>query len=234
MTAFRFKQFAVCQDESPMKVGTDGVLLGAWTRLLPTDRRILDIGTGTGLIALMLAQRAPEALVTGIDIAPVAEARRNAAASPWADRIDFVQCAVQRFEGGPFDLIVSNPPFFTESLHCPDRGRTTARHTVELPFDELHAAVLRLLAPAGRFSLVLPAGAAEPFAALCADTLRLTRCTEVRTTPRRAPKRVLLEWQRPTSAPPAAERTTLTIGTGEAECYTDEYRLLTRDFYLKF
>ena len=234
MSSFRFKQFEIRQDETPMKVGTDGVLLGAWTRLLPTDRRILDIGTGTGLIALMLAQRAPEAAVTGIDIAPVAEARRNADASPWAGRIDFVQTPVQRFEGGLFDLIVSNPPFFAESLRCPDRGRTTARHTVELPFDELHAAVLRLLAPAGRFALVLPVTEADRFAALCAETLRMVRCTEVRTTPRRPAKRMLMEWQRPTAGPMAPECATLTIGTGEAECYTEEYRALTRDFYLKF
>lgn len=234
MSAFRFKRFAIVQQESPMKVGTDGVLLGAWTQLRPTDRRILDIGTGTGLIALMMAQRAPEAAITGIDIASVAEARRNADASPWAERLTFEQCPVQQFAGGPFDLIVSNPPFFVESLLCPDRGRTTARHTVELPFDELHAAVLRLLAPEGRFALVLPVGAADQFAALCADTMQLIRRTEVRTTPRRAPKRVLMEWQRTqTEAAPCA-CTTLTIGTGEPECYTEEYRALTRDFYLKF
>lgn len=218
-----------------MKVGTDGVLLGAWVALRPTDRRILDIGTGTGVIALMLAQRAPGAVVTGIDIAPVAEARRNADASPWGDRLRFEQLSVQRFEAEPFDLIVSNPPFFVESLLCPDAGRTLARHAVGLPFDELRDAVLRLLAPEGRFALVLPVTEAERFLSLCAGRLCLVRRTEVRTTPRRAPKRVLLELRRVEAAAGCdAELRTLTVGTGEHETYTEEYRALTRDFYLKF
>lgn len=218
-----------------MKVGTDGVLLGAWVSLRPTDRRILDIGTGTGLIALMLAQRAPEAAITGVDIAPVAEARRNADASPWGERLRFEQLPVQRLEAAPFDLIVSNPPFFVESLQCPDAGRTLARHAVELPFDELRDAVLRLLAPEGRFALVLPVTEAERLLELCREGLRLVRRTEVRTTPRRAPKRVLLELQRAEAAAGvAAELRTLTVGTGEHETYTEEYRALTRDFYLKF
>ena len=215
-----------------MKVGTDGVLLGAWVSVRPTDRRILDIGTGTGLIALMLAQRAAAASITGIDIASVDEARRNADASPWGDRLHFEQCPVQRFEAEPFDLIVSNPPFFVESLRCPDAGRTQARHAVELPFEALRDALLRLLAPEGRYALVLPVAEAARFEALCEGELHRLRRTEVRTTPRRAPKRVLLEGtRRPTAAPVCAA---LTIGTGAHETYTDEYRLLTRDFYLKF
>lgn len=234
MTCFRFKRFAVRQDESPMKVGTDGVLLGAWAPVRPDDRRILDIGTGTGVIALMLAQRAPEASVTGVDIAPVEEARRNAEASPWSGRLHFEQSPVQRFAPAePFDLIVSNPPFFVESLTCPDRSRTTARHAVELPFEELRDAVLRLLARDGRFALVLPVNEAARFAALCGERLHLIRRTEVRTTPRHPAKRVLLAWQRGPAETPC-EEATLTIGTGEHECYTAEYRALTRDFYLKF
>ena len=124
-----------------MKVGTDGVLLGAWASLRPTDLRLLDIGTGTGLIALMLAQRAPGARITGIDIADTSQARENADASPWGERLSFVSCPVQCFEvSEPFDLIVSNPPFFDDSLLCPDAGRTAARHAVTLPFGELCAA----------------------------------------------------------------------------------------------
>lgn len=237
MSEFRFKRFAVRQDETPMKVGTDGVLLGAWASVQPTDRRILDIGTGTGVIALMLAQRAPEAEVTGIDLLSVAEARHNAAASPWSGRLHFEQVPAQRFAAAPFDLIVSNPPFFVEALTSPDSGRTTARHAVELPFEALRDAVLRLLAPEGRFALVLPANEAARFAALCEGRLQLRRLTEVRTTPRRPAKRMLLEWRRAEAeagAAPPAERTTLVIGTGEHECYTAEYRALTRDFYLKF
>lgn len=223
-----------------MKVGTDGVLVGAWAAVDAGDRRMLDIGTGTGLIALMLAQRtedaaSPAVRITGIDVEDVAQARENAAASPWSGRLDFVQGPVQTYRPEErFDLIVSNPPFFVDSLTCPDPGRTTARHAVSLPFEELRDAAVRLLAPGGRFAVVLPAAEGERFAALCRGRLSLRRRTEVRTTPRRAAKRALLEFVPAGTydgSPACAE---LTIGTGEHECYTDEYRALTRDFYLKF
>lgn len=120
-----------------MKVGTDGVLLGAWTEVYPSDRRILDIGTATGLIALMMAQRAPEAQIVGIDILDIAEARENAAASSWGPRLTFEQCPAQEFTAAePFDLILSNPPFFVDALTCPNAGRTTARHTVTLSYED--------------------------------------------------------------------------------------------------
>lgn len=234
---FRFKRFTVRQDRCAMKVGTDGVLVGAWADVRSMDRRMLDIGTGTGLIALMLAQRAPEARIFGIDVGDVEQARENAAASPWADRLSFVQCPVQSYAPAePFDLIVSNPPFFVDSLTCPDAARTTARHAVELPFEALRDAVVRLLAPDGRFAAVLPVEEADRFIALSSGSLRLTRRTDVRTTPRRAPKRSLLEFMRAgsgdrSSAPVCSE---LVIGTGAHEQYTDEYCALTRDFYLKF
>ncbi len=216
-----------------MKVGTDGVLLGAWVSVEASDRRLLDVGTGTGLIALMLAQRAPQARVTGIDVEPVDEACANAAASPWAGRLQMVRTAVQEFEPQErFDLIVSNPPFFVDSLTCPDTGRTTARHAVRLPFAELRDAAVRLLQPGGRFAAILPADAAERFIALCDGRLFLVRRTDVRTAPRRPVKRVLLELG--TSAPQAPRCSELVIGTGEHECFTPEYRALTRDFYLKF
>ena len=128
MSVFRFKEFQISQSESAMKVGTDGVLLGAWVDIEAEDRRLLDIGTGTGVIALMLAQRAPEATIWGVDIESVEEARRNGDRSPWGERLHFEQTPVQAFEAEPFDLILSNPPFFVESLRCPDRGRTMARH----------------------------------------------------------------------------------------------------------
>ena len=134
----------------------------------------------------MLAQRAPEAHVTGVDIDDVGQARENAAASPWSGRVAFAQCPVQEFETPePFDLIVSNPPFFVDSLTCPDRGRTAARHAVHLPFGDLRDAVLRLLAPGGRFAVILPTAEAERFLAVCAGRLALVRRTDVRTTPRR-------------------------------------------------
>ena len=224
-----------------MKVGTDGVLLGAWAAVRPADRTVLDIGTGTGLVALMLAQRtepfASAPRVVGIDIEPVDQARENAAASPWAARVRFEQVPVQRFDPGHrFDLIVSNPPFFVDSLTCPDRGRTTARHAVSLPFEALRDAVVRLLAPGGRFAVVLPTEEGMRFEALCRGVLTLRRRTRVRTVPRREPKRVLLEFgpAQPAGSPALPVDDSLAIGTGEHETYTPEYRALTRDFYLKF
>lgn len=234
MSEFRFKQFAVRQDETPMKVGTDGVLLGAWVDLRATDRRILDIGTGTGVIALMLAQRTTEVVITGLDVAPVEEARFNAARTAWRDRLRFEQCAVQQFESEPFDLVVSNPPYFTESLLCPDAGRTTARHTVTLPFEELRDAVLRLMSATGRFAVVLPVTEYDRFEQICAGLLVATRRTEVRTTPRHAAKRVLVEMQRPETVTTPCQTDELLIGTGLHEEYTEAYRRLTGDFYLKF
>ena len=200
-----------------MKVGTDGVLLGAWVSVRPSDRRILDIGSGTGLIALMMAQRVPGARITGVDVEDISQARENADASPWGGRVAFVQCPVQEFAPqGKFDLVVSNPPFFVDSLTCPDAGRTTARHAVR-----------------GRFAVVLPADEAARFIGICRDVLLPVRRTDVRTTPRHAAKRVLLEFVH-TSSAPAPDRTELVIGTGVHEQYTPEYRALTRDFYLKF
>ncbi len=220
-----------------MKVGTDGVLLGAWVGVHPTDRHILDIGTGTGVIALMMAQRTPEARIIGVDIDDVTQARENAAASPWAARLSFEQCPVQAYVSPqPFDLIVSNPPFFVDSLTSPDAGRTTARHAVSLPFEELCSAVVRLLAAEGRFAVVLPVTEATRFLKVCDGVLVPTRRTEVRTTPHRAPKRVLLEFMRADDA--GAKHplicSELVIGTGVHEEYTPEYKALTRDFYLKF
>ena len=218
-----------------MKVGTDGVLLGAWAPVLPSDRRVLDIGTGTGLIALMMAQRMPQARIAGVDIDDVSQARENADASPWGARLEFHRCPVQEFAaGGAFDLIVSNPPYFVGSLTCPDAGRTAARHAVHLPFDELRDAVLRLLAPAGRFAVILPTPEAARFLTACAGRLALTRRTDVRTTPRHPAKRALMEFSRADAAATAPETSELVVGTGEHECYTPEYRALTRDFYLKF
>lgn len=239
-----------------MKVGTDGVLLGAWASVRPSDRRILDIGTGTGLIALMMAQRVPGAQVTGVDVDDVSQARENADASPWGGRVAFVQCPVQEFAPQErFDLVVSNPPFFVGSLTCPDQGRTTARHAVRLPFDELCASVVRLLADGGRFAVVLPTDEATRFIGVCRGKLALVRRTDVRTTPRHPAKRVLMEFVRTDRAsasgptPPAPDSCSgsagtfalpvpdcseLVVGTGEHECYTPEYRALTRDFYLKF
>ena len=131
--SFTFKQFVVRQDRCAMKVGTDGMLLGAWAEMDKPDGRVLDIGTGTGLMALMMAQRYPEARVTAVDIdeMAVSQAVENVKASPFADRIEVLQADVNAFETEKkFDSIVCNPPFFNNVLICPDSQRTQARYTL--------------------------------------------------------------------------------------------------------
>lgn len=218
-----------------MKVGTDGVLLGAWVPLRAEDRRLLDLGTGCGVIALMLAQRQADARITALDIDPdcVVQTRENADRSPWGERITAVEAPVQEFfPAEPFDLIVSNPPYFENSLLSPDAGRSRARHTTSLSYAELLQAVGRLLAPEGRFAVVLPAEEAKRFRCLAAQWLWLEAQLDVRTTPRRPVKRSLMLFGRrqPVHEPALKE---LVIQTAP-ETFTPEYRALTGDFYLKF
>ena len=232
---FRFKQFTIHQDRTPMKVGTDGVLLGAWVGVKPTDRHILDVGTGTGLIALMLAQRTSLARIVGVDIDSVEQATENAAESPWGDRLCFLKTPIQDYQASElFDLVVSNPPYFLDSLQCEDKARTTARHAVSLSFAQLGEAALRLLRPQGRLAVVLPVDEGRRFVAENRLRFDLVRRCAVRTTPRRAPKRVLMELVRHEVDCPTVEESELIIGTGQHEEYTPQYRSLTGDFYLKF
>ncbi|MBO5235355.1 MAG: methyltransferase [Alistipes sp.] len=230
---FKFKQFTVHQQRSAMKVGTDGVLIGAWASVRPADRALLDIGTGTGLIALMLAQRNPKAEVVAVEIdtESAAQACENVAESPWSDRIKVKRCAVQEFTPTmKFDLIVSNPPYFVDSLKCPDESRNTARHTDTLSFAELMHTAERLLAPDGRLAVIVPAEAA--LSVIAAGKLHLVRRCDVRTKPNGAPKRVMLEFSPRFEG--VAAREELTIGDGSNGGYSPEYIALTRDFYLKF
>lgn len=219
-----------------MKVGTDGVLLGAWADLTDKDLRILDIGTGTGLIALMAAQRTEAwgAEVVGVEIDPesATDATENVAHSPWAERVGIDSCAIQEFDSkAPFDHILSNPPYFVDSLLSPNKGRTTARHTTSLTFDELTHAASRLLSDGGALSLVLPYDAASDITLSAVRAgLFLTRRTDIKSKPTGKALRSLLEFRR---TPSATLRTELTIHTPEGG-FTEEYRRLTRDFYLKF
>ena len=230
---FRFKQFAVEQSGVAMKVGTDGVLLGAWVAFRGDERRVLDIGTGTGVIALMAAQRSAAGYIAGVDVdeASAQRAAANFAASPWSGRLHACASPIQDFETDePFDLIISNPPYFVDSLLSPDKRRTAARHTASLPFDELDAAVRRLLSSDGRAALILPTEQMDDFASL--TSLRMIRRCDVRSVPDGAVKRVMAEFAR--SATDAMRREELVIETCERGVFSDEYRRLTKDFYLKF
>lgn len=228
---FSFKQFTVYHDRCAMKVGTDGVLLGAWADLA-SSARILDIGTGTGLIALMMAQRCP-ASITAIDLdeAAVEQAVENVLRSPWKERIYVHQQDVCSYHPEVcFDTIVSNPPYFVDSLKCPDSQRNTARHTDTLNAADLLAKVKELLTPEGRFSVILPADQTEMLIHMAAgEGLYPSRHTAVITRPGLAPKRSLLEFRKTKTALQADE---LVIEL-DRHVYSEAYIALTRDFYLK-
>jgi tRNA1Val (adenine37-N6)-methyltransferase len=163
---FQFKQFRINQDKTAMKVCTDSCVLGAWAEV-DTAKRILDIGTGTGLLTLMAAQRS-EAEITAVEINGQAalQAAENFTESPWKNRILLSQKSLQEFgksKPEPFDVIICNPPFFQASLKSPDQARTIAKHTQELPFEDLLAFVNQFLTPEGTFYLLLPPAEAEIF-----------------------------------------------------------------------
>lgn len=231
---FRFKKFVVHQSRCAMKIGTDGVLLGAWCPISEDVESILDVGTGTGVIALMMAQRTAKARITAIDIdsEAICEAKDNVDLSPWSDRIECLCQAVQELSHSPFDLIISNPPFFENSLHSPSSQRTTARHTSSLGFEELICSAQRLLREGGYLAVVLPTEESMRLRMLASGRFRLLRQLSVRTTPKRPVKRQLMLFQLGGEAvSPIFEE--LVIQTAP-ETFTDEYKNLTSDFYIKF
>ena len=233
---FTFQQFTIHQERCAMKVGTDGVLLGAWAQ---GGRRILDIGTGTGLIALMMAQRYPEAQVTAIDIDGQAccQARDNVADSPFARRVQVVHSTLQQFASGEdacgagaYDSIVSNPPYFVDSLKNPDSRRAMARHTDTLPVAQLMSGARTLLAPGGTFSIIVPTDGAGRFVAEASlNGLLLARRCDVCTTPRKAPRRTLLAFANGPHSALDTQRVVLQELDGTRSAW---YAGLTEGFYL--
>lgn len=228
---FSFKQFTVYHDRCAMKVGTDGVLLGAWADVA-SARNILDIGTGSGLIALMMAQRSNARIkAIDIDMNAVEQARGNVAASPWKDRIEVEWQDICHFTSDfLFDVIVSNPPYFINSLKCPDGQRNTARHTDNLDFENLIISVGRLLHPKGTFFVIIPTDGKELF--LTAATrygFYLSHQTLVHTKPGAEPKRVLLALK---FSVEKCATDDLNIELSR-HVYSEEYIALTKDFYLK-
>ena len=248
MAGFTFKQFEIQQDRCAMKVGTDGVLLGAWAE---GGQRILDIGSGTGLISLMMAQRFPEAQVWGIDIDPDAcmQARENVAASPFADRVGIACCALQNLseehlvrgseelmemkegEGNLFDAIVSNPPFFVNGLKNPDSKRAMARHSDSLPFPVLMKGVKRWLSDEGVFSAIVPADVLESFVseAYCSG-LSLVRQCGVKTVERKQPKRYLVAFSKRRTGMMDKCTEIMTDSEGNR---SEWYAKITEEFYLE-
>jgi tRNA1Val (adenine37-N6)-methyltransferase len=230
---FKFKQFKVGQNQNVHRVGTDGVLLGAWVNIGKATQ-ILDIGTGTGVIALLLAQRS-HAKITGIDSDQEAFriTRQNADESPWKERIRIIETSLQDFyTEARFDLVVCNPPFFENSLKPPTSHRQQQRHTNTLPQDQLIENVVQLLTPIGRLAVVLPTAEGNRFKEIAASfNLYQHRSCAVFSKIGKPQERWLLEFARTPTA--TEDKTQLTIMDAAGQ-WTDEYKALTRDFYLNF
>lgn len=232
---FRFQQFTVYQDQCAMKVGTDGILLGAWADVTQAQR-VLDIGTGTGLLALMIAQRAAEAQITAVEIdGPAAgQAQQNVARSPWAERITVYHQAIQQFvltHPQKYELVVCNPPFFVtgRGVASPQADRQTARHTQQLPVPELLACVRVCLAPAGVFSVIVPELVRAEWVALATqEQLHLVRQTVVYPLPHKPAHRSLLSF----SLEPRPLVTSELIIETQHHQYTPQFAQLTQSFYL--
>ena len=238
---FQFKQFTIDQSLCAMKVGTDGVTLGAVADV-EKARRVLDIGCGTGLLCLMTAQRNGTAEIVGIDIDEdaVRGATQNCESSKWAGRISIVGKSLQEFvEAAPsaFDKIITNPPYFEDSLKAPKASRTLARHTDSLPFSELASSASTLLSDDGSLSIILPTDAHEKFEKIAEEYgLYLRKKTLVYPKPGAEVKRVVGEFvkiKNDECKMQNVEIETLTVETEIRHQYTDDYIRLTKEFYLK-
>lgn len=234
---FRFRQFSVSNRHSAMKITTDSILLGAWTDVAGTGR-ILDAGTGTGVLALMMAQRIPDASVTAIDIDPVAadEAMTNFDASPWRGRLhavagDFLE--MERCDGGAFDLIISNPPFFGNGEKAPDSRRAMARHGAGFNLQSLISHSASLLDTDGRLAFIAPSLRDEEveFEAVL-NGFSVRRHTSVVTRPKsNLPERSL--WMLAKAGDSGVSRHDLLhIRDPHTGAYSEAYRELVKDFYL--
>lgn len=238
---FQFKQFTIDQSLCAMKVGTDGVTLGAVADV-ENSRRVLDIGCGTGLLCLMTAQRNGTAEIVGIDIDEdaVRGATQNCEASKWADRISIVGKSLQEFlktAPSAFDKIITNPPYFEDSLKTPKASRTLARHTDSLPFSELASSASTLLSENGSLSIILPTDAHDKFEKIASEYgLFLRQKTLVYPKPGVEVKRVVGEFVKIKNEECGiknVEVAELTIETDVRHQYTDDYIRLTKEFYLK-
>jgi len=233
---FSFKQFSIEQDRTAMKVGTDGVLLGAWTPIENNPFSVLDIGTGTGIIALMLAQRSGAEQIDALEIDEDAyeQATDNFENSPWNDRLFCFHAGLDEFVEEPedeYDLIVSNPPFFSEDYKSDNEQRDLARFQDAMPFEDLIEAAALLLSENGIFSVIIPFKEEEKFLALANEyELYPLKITQVKGTPTSEIKRSLLAFSRNEITDFAVDE--LIIETAR-HIYTPEYIALTKEFYLK-
>lgn len=234
---FKFKQFEVAHYDSPMKVGVDAVLLGAWADT-SNVKSCLDVGTGCGVIALCVAQRTTDTIITGIDIdlPSVNEAASNFSKSPWKDRLCARPLSFDEImnESIKFDLVISNPPYFDSGVTPGTNSRLIARHIDSLSPFHLIKKANNILTPAGRLSMIVPAEQKELLLELAKlHGLAIRRMLLVRGSKRKIPKRVLLEFDLNKEIGAAEPYETLTIHE-EDQSYSEEYKKLTGDYYLNF
>jgi tRNA1Val (adenine37-N6)-methyltransferase len=231
---FRFKQFVIDQAKCAMKVGTDGILLGAWTKV-PEEGRILDIGTGTGLIALMIAQRTM-CMIDAIEIDPDAaeQANKNVQNSPWSKRISVIHCSLKDYtkkNTEKYDLIVCNPPFYISNLKSGDKKKNMARNAEYLPLQDLVRFSVQLLKKTGALVVIIPYQHIQRYMKILKEyNLEISRMTSVKTNERKSPARVLIEVGKKLEF--KKEQDELTIMNSLENNYTEEYKKLTRNYYL--
>ncbi|ALJ05905.1 tRNA (adenine-N6)-methyltransferase [Pseudalgibacter alginicilyticus] len=232
---FSFKQFTVLQDQCAMKIGTDSVLLGAWTPLAGNPFSILDIGAGTGVLSLMLAQRSRAEVIDALEIDDLTyeQCVHNFEQSPWGDRLFCYHASLEEFVDeieDDYDLIVCNPPFYSENYKTDDSQRDLARFQDAMPFEHLLESVSILLNPEGVFALIIPFNEEEKFISLASDFLLIpNKILRVKGRPESETKRSLIEFSFHDTPIKIEE---LVIET-ERHQYTQDYIALTKDFYLK-
>lgn len=236
MSIFKFKMFAIQQDRCAMKVGTDSVLLGAWCPIENNPFSVLDIGAGTGILSLMIAQRSHAEQIDALEIDEDAyeQCVENFENSPWSDRLFCFHAGLDEFMEEPeeeYDLIISNPPFYSEDYKTENSQRDLARFQDAMPFEELVEAADLLLSENGIFAVIIPYKEEEKFIDLCAKVeLFPVKVTRVKGTPNTEIKRSLLAFKR--YELPVLEANELVIEINRHD-YTDAYIELTKDFYLK-
>ena len=233
MGVFKFKKFSVCDDRATMKVGTDGVLLGAWADV-SIAKNLLDIGTGSGIIALMMAQRTDEnSRIDAVEFQAedAQQAIENVSLSPWLEKISVIHSSIQEFiSKTQYQCILCNPPYFSKSLHPSSASRRNARHDVTLSHNDLLQAAVRLLSLEGRLNVVLPPAESDAFMAE-ASAMKLfpTRLTRFFTRPGKNQERSLMEFRR--TKDKLVEGTLMLYQVDDR--WTAEYRKLTGEFYLE-
>jgi tRNA1Val (adenine37-N6)-methyltransferase len=232
---FSFKQFTIFHDQCAMKVGTDGVLLGAWVKVSGAAK-ILDVGTGTGLIAMMMAQRSASAAIDAVEIDEKAslQARENVTACPWNNRITIIHDSYQHLAAttsARYDLVTCNPPFFRNALLSPLASRSVARHDTDLSYQDLLHQATAIMTNQGRLAVIVPARESESFMEIAhLQGLYISRLLKIKALPDRPVSRVMMEFSRKRGLP--EEEGTLIVRKQDRITYTEEYRELTGNFYL--